>query len=121
MITESQLGLLQDIFFNTEALDKITIAIAGNDINIEYEDIDEEWMNELKALGCKTAPRHSFFYAAICVDPATDTTTQYHGTLCFNQYDPSTCVQKAVEELAIIFKCAPKDFALTAFNALPDS
>lgn len=53
MITESQLDLLQDIFSSTEALDRITIAIAGNDINIEYEDIDEEWMNELKTLECK--------------------------------------------------------------------
>ena len=49
MITESQADLLQDIFLNTEALDKITITFAGNDVNIEYKDIDEEWMNELRA------------------------------------------------------------------------
>lgn len=68
-----------------------------------------------------TTAKHSFFYAAMCVDPATGATMQYHGTLCFTQYDPSTCVQVAIEQLAATFKCAPKDIMLTAFNPLPDS
>jgi hypothetical protein len=53
MITESQQGLLQEIFLNTSALYKITITITGNDINITYEDLDEEWMNDLKEYGCE--------------------------------------------------------------------
>lgn len=50
MITQAQLEALQDIFLETEAHHKITIAITGNGINIKYEDIDEEWMHDLKEL-----------------------------------------------------------------------
>jgi 4-hydroxy-3-methylbut-2-enyl diphosphate reductase IspH len=48
-ITELQLEILQDIFLNTERLDKIAVTICNNDITIQYTDIDEEWLKELQA------------------------------------------------------------------------
>jgi hypothetical protein len=65
---------------------------------------------------------HYFFFTALLHDPETGAArSQHHGTLCLNEYDPPTCVEVAVEQLAATFKCAPKDIMLTALNPLPNS
>jgi hypothetical protein len=51
MITEEQREILADIFVNTEAIASVTIALdtVSRSVVITYEDLDDEWFNELVA------------------------------------------------------------------------
>ena len=53
MITPKQQQVLADIFGNTERLDKITVRMdpVSRTVTVVYEDMDEEWFNELTDAG----------------------------------------------------------------------
>lgn len=52
--TYEMLGLLTDIFANTEAVDKIRIEQdqGTRTLYVRYEDLDDEWFSEMLKLRC---------------------------------------------------------------------